>query len=326
MVGGSFGYGRLRRPQQSFNNVTTFFFSNFPDNYGEYDMVKVFQRWARVKEVFISRRMNRWGRRYGFVRLFNVANVRGLEREMDQAWVGNMKLYVNIPRYRRSELVHTEVPLRGKGVQSERSNMEERNGHRFKLREGNKKEEGRHYKGKERKEWREVNKNQSYADVVEKGPLNVWKGPIFETKQQTLPWLNNSAVGFFSGDLSYNQVCEEFILGGMNMVKVRYLGDNMALITPNQGARVEDIIRTNKQWFESVFEAVEPWTDAHVARHKIIWVRCYGLPISLWNKDCFSKVVGEVASLVEVDKATEIGRTWSMPDFRFVFPNRVVRN
>jgi len=68
---------------------------------------------------------------------------------------------------------------------------------------------------------------------------------------------------------------------------------------------MKDIIRINKKWFESVFEVIESWSDAHVASHKIIWVRCYGLPISLWSMDCFSKVVGEVASLVDVDKATE---------------------
>jgi len=42
-----------------------------------------------------------------------------------------------------------------------------------------------------------------------------------------------------------------------------------------------------------------------IVGHKTIWARCTSLPISLWNKDCFAKVVGEVASLVSVDKATE---------------------
>jgi len=119
--------------------------------------------------------------------------------------------------------------------------------------------------------------------------------------------MKNSVVGFFSVEMSFNQVCEEFILGGLNMVKVRYLGDNMALLTPNQGDKMEDIIRLNKQWFKSVFEVIEPWSEEHIAGHKIIWVRCYGLPMSLWNMDCFSKMVGEVASLVDIDRATE---TW----------------
>ncbi|XP_068503621.1 uncharacterized protein [Phaseolus vulgaris] len=98
------GYqGRARYPQRPSNNHTTFFFSNFPYDYGEYDMIKIFQRWARVKEVFISRRLNRWGRRFGFVRFFDVANVSRLEKELDQIYLGKMKLNVNIPRYRRTD-------------------------------------------------------------------------------------------------------------------------------------------------------------------------------------------------------------------------------
>jgi len=40
---------------------------------------------------------------------------------------------------------------------------------------------------------------------------------------------------------------------------------------------------------------VEPWSENHVAGHKMVWVRYYGLPFSLWNEDCFAKVVGEIS-------------------------------
>ena len=87
------------------NSFTTFFFSNFPDSHVEYEMLKFFQKWARVKEVFISRRRNRWGSRFGFVRFFGIENVVSLERELDSSYVGKMKLYVNLPRYRRDGFV-----------------------------------------------------------------------------------------------------------------------------------------------------------------------------------------------------------------------------
>lgn len=44
-------------------------------------MYKIFQRWERVKEVFISRRLNKWERIFGFVRFFEVENVGCLEKE-----------------------------------------------------------------------------------------------------------------------------------------------------------------------------------------------------------------------------------------------------
>ncbi|KAK7364555.1 hypothetical protein VNO80_13292 [Phaseolus coccineus] len=40
---------------------TMFFFSNFPYAYGYREMFKLFQKWGRVFEVFIAKRLNAWG-------------------------------------------------------------------------------------------------------------------------------------------------------------------------------------------------------------------------------------------------------------------------
>jgi len=58
-------------------------------------MVRIFKRWTRVKKVFISRRLNKWERRFGFVRFFEVRNVGRLEKDLDQIYIGNKKLHVS---------------------------------------------------------------------------------------------------------------------------------------------------------------------------------------------------------------------------------------
>jgi len=97
-------------------------------------------------------------------------------------------------------------------------------------------------------------------------------------------------------------VVEDIVKGGMSMVKARNMGNNLVLLTPKNEEQMEDIIKLNNEWFQSVFEEVESWSEACVAI--LVWARCYGLPILLWFKDCLSKVVGEVASLVAIDEAT----------------------
>jgi len=71
------------------------------------------------------------------------------------------------------------------------------------------------------------------------------------------------------------------------MVRVRSLGDNLALLTPREGVNMKELIDLNKAWFESVFQKIEPWTEESVAEHRVVWVRSYGLPLPLWTKDCF---------------------------------------
>ncbi|XP_068475216.1 uncharacterized protein [Phaseolus vulgaris] len=290
------GSGTDQIPNKPRNDFTTFFFSNFPNGFGEMDMRKVFQRWARVKEVFISRRLNKWGRRFGFVRFFDVGNVGRLEKELDQIFIGSKKLHVNVPRYRRFELQASRTTRRGE----KNPNLVSQGGPwRRSL-------EGPVVRGRvvTKETWVEKKGKKSYAEIVKEGPQQKWKGPVITTQKQTLPWMECSAIGQFNAELDFEQLGDEFLKGGMSMIKIRYLGDKLALLTPREGENLESLIKLNKEWFESVFDSIDPWSENHVAGHKIVWVRCYGVPITLWNKDCFSKVVGEMASLVSIDKAT----------------------
>ena len=276
------------------NDFTTFFFANIPNGYGEVDMFKIFRRWARVKEVFISRRLNKWGRRFGFVRFFEVRNVGRLGRDLDQIYIGNKKLHVNIPRYRRSEEEPKRVVTENRGKQ-----MEKTSNPRWLQ------EKGRgHTNHKSKEVWQVKPGRKSYADVVKDDSQKKWNGPIINTEQQVAPWMEISMVGQFREELDFEQLSDEFVKGGMSMVRLRYMGDNLVLLTPRENINMEELFNLNREWFESVFLNLEPWTAEHVADCKVIWVRCYGLPLILWNRDCFSKLVGEVATLVAVHDST----------------------
>ena len=142
---------------------------------------------------------------------------------------------------------------------------------------------------------------KSYADFAKDDSQSSWKGPIIKTEQQVAPWMVTSVIGQFREEMDFEQLSDLFVKGGMSMVRIRYMGDNLVLLTSREGVNMEELVNLNKEWFKSVFLNIEPWTAEHVASHKVVWVRCYGLPLTFWNKDCFAKVVGEVATLVSLD-------------------------
>lgn len=143
----------------------------------------------------------------------------------------------------------------------------------------------------------------SFADAIKGHARWDWKGPTLKTQVHTLPWMERNVVGQYNADLDFKQLGEEFVRGGMNMVIVRSMGDNLALLTPREGENMKELIKLNREWFDSIFVSIDPWKKSRVASHKAVWVRCYGLPISLWNEDCFARVVGEVTTLISIDKA-----------------------
>jgi len=96
-----------------------------------------------------------------------------------------MKLYVNLPKYRRNENAYHGVAPRVDGKGSNQYNYAQG---RLKN-----KEVWREVKGKDAR--RNLNSKHSYADAVKNVSQEQWKGPIIETTVKVLPWMDNSAVG-----------------------------------------------------------------------------------------------------------------------------------
>jgi len=234
-------------------------------------MIKVFQKRTRVKDVFISRRLNKWGKRFGFVRFFDVRDERSLERDLDQIYIGSRKLYVNIPKYRRHQYgpkkeerrVPWELP-RERQVTARKSVTKED-------------ETVRKHGGKEI--WVEKSGKRTYAEAVSGEYQDGWKGVAFKTQHLSLPWMKRSVVGTLDDGMDFGMLGEELVKGGMSMIRARSLGDNLVLITPREWEVMEVIMKNNKEWFDAMFTDVKPWSLDIGGSHKSVWVKCYGVPL-----------------------------------------------
>jgi len=124
-----------------------------------------------------------------------------------------------------------------------------------------------------------------------------------------------SFVGKLGDDMDFDKLGEEIVKGVMSMVRARFLGDNLVLLTPREGDAMEDILKLSKGWFDSVFTSVCPWSFNSSASHRIVWVRCYGLPLPTWNRECFTKVIGELSRATTVVSIDEATLTWEVLEY-----------
>ena len=77
-------------------DVTTFYFSRFPEGIKEKDLWQIFQKWGKVWEVFIPKSKNKKGHRLGFVKFKGVVDEQRLKRQLDNnIFIGGMKMFVN---------------------------------------------------------------------------------------------------------------------------------------------------------------------------------------------------------------------------------------
>jgi len=273
---------------------TTFFFSHFPLAYGEYDLWKIFARWGRVIDVFISQRLNRWGQRFGFVRFLGVNDSRKLESQLDNIRIGNWKLHVNLPKYRRHERIIS-------------------NGRSWKEYQGDKSEHNQGLKGKQEvkkvhKVWKRKTKYQTYAQVVKGVNMgreddDQWKGIEIRVAEEK-EWLEKSFVGRLQNMDDLEKLKESFMLNGMGFIHIRYLGDNAVLLTWESKEDALSLIEANKAWLETVFESIVHWENHKVVGNNIRWARIWGVPISLWSRECFEKIIATMGTVVDVDMKT----------------------
>jgi len=97
---------------------------------------------------------------------------------------------------------------------------------------------------------------------------------------------------------------ESFILGGFNLVRVKFLGGMYALLSFEEEGQIKRIIIDNKEWFEGIFESIVPWDDSFAVSEKIASFRCRGILLTLWSNQCSKRIGALIGTLVEVDEGT----------------------
>ena len=88
---------------------------------------------------------------------------------------------------------------------------------------------------------------------------------------------------------------------GCGAIRVRYMGDNMVLLSGNN---VSEMVEENKEWLSKFFIAIEPWSPDLMPGKRLVWLRCLGIPINIWNKEGIGKVAARFGEVVMVAESS----------------------
>ncbi|CAJ2637956.1 unnamed protein product [Trifolium pratense] len=83
--------------------LTTYFFTDFPDNVRAKTCFNAFLSYGDIVEVVIPAKRDKGGRRFRFAWFDRVADPRKLEIDMDNILIGRVKISVNLSRFHRPE-------------------------------------------------------------------------------------------------------------------------------------------------------------------------------------------------------------------------------
>jgi RNA recognition motif-containing protein len=89
-------HGYLHRVDQA---SISFFVTNFPTEVASENLWETFARFGRVGDVYIPNKVDKWGRRFGFVKFMEVRDEEALNRRLQEVWFNTFKLRVNRSRF-----------------------------------------------------------------------------------------------------------------------------------------------------------------------------------------------------------------------------------
>ncbi|KAJ6999423.1 hypothetical protein NC653_010198 [Populus alba x Populus x berolinensis] len=171
----------------------TFYFECFPSWLTFTELRKEFQRYGIITELFVSKRLNKSGKRFGFLSLSDPEA--DITEKLNKIWFSSYKLRVNIAKYQRQVVKQrtTHVPT----FSSIKVPIKQRDG-------------------------------RSYKEVVNEKPV---RNVTYQTSEEDREWLRRSLVGLISNGTDYAKIKNKMLMTLHNMEGFRFLGASKAILT-----------------------------------------------------------------------------------------------
>ncbi|XP_057425893.1 uncharacterized protein LOC130719283 [Lotus japonicus] len=261
----------------------------------------IFQRYGRVWEVVIPPRRNKQGYRFDFVRFMNVQEPLRLERELDMILIGSTKLHANLPKYSND---------RARQRRQDAGSFRQPDPRKVAKPGGNKpagSRTGRTFAqvvaGRDNPEKNETVEKveSSLRDGLKETVVEKWNGPDIP---QVKTWLKNSLVGVIRNVVQIPSLQDAFILEGYNTIQVRYLGDELVLLTGPEDMNLETALAESEAWVNELFEVVYTRFPAVALDHRVTWLRCSGFSLHMWTPACLEYLVLPIGKMTLIDNAT----------------------
>jgi hypothetical protein len=207
----------------------------------------LFARFGRVGKVYIPTKLDKQGRRFGFVKYRDVKDAREQLDRISAIWVGSFKLRVNLPRFAKGEQRRDEqqpkkggredIPESSKGVGSWVEKGKTFRAALVDIPKGN----------REDMATEEVVVGSKTTSEV------VWE---VEEDVEAVAKLKGSMVGFLSEFREHHVIQQNFIMDGYSNFKITPLGHLKVLLSSTVEGEVQEVV-SSVGWWSTWFDRFE---------------------------------------------------------------------
>ncbi|KAK2376927.1 zinc finger CCCH domain-containing protein [Trifolium repens] len=306
-----YGNGRI----DGKTRLTSFYFTNFPDEVTLQELRYRFTRIGEVVDIFIPGKKNKLGKYFGFVRFKGITEIKFVEEKMKEIWYGTYKLWANAARFAKDGGVHNEY------------------GGKKPISDGRIKESAKKLKRKNEAPERKRNigwdrtraGNLSYADAAgrqigkngegqrssdsnniqkKQEEKREWRGLSFETVEEDRVWARKGLIGMVNHVDEVPLLQQKILDVGITTVKIIPMGGRKVYIQPLEDEDLWDLIKDAEEFFNHWFVKIKEWSPKEIASDRTIWMRLYGVPVHAWRENFFKKILESTGEVITPDEDT----------------------
>ncbi|KAK9049452.1 hypothetical protein SSX86_031579 [Deinandra increscens subsp. villosa] len=268
------------------NGGVKFFVSNLPQGCSSADLSRVLKGYGDVKGTYIARKLDRLGKRFGFVTFNTGRNMNDLADDLKDAWIGSYKLYIvpamfvdgkEIPR----NVVKTWQPVKEKEIQQEDKakdrvdepvamdvNVENRRTFKDTL----------------------LNKEAPVRDVVE---INVDQSIVAFGD-----WFDRAVIIHLKSLEALTTLRVWLKNLGVVEVEIKYVGGLCAMLVFDNSDMKKAFTSRKEEWGGYVV-LLEEWYGQTFQVPRIAWIKIRGVPLSIACSKVFDEVAAKFGSVVQ---------------------------
>jgi hypothetical protein len=254
----------------------------------------------KIGEGCIPAKRDKFGRRFAFARFVEVLNAQSLLKKIEEIWFDTYKLRANVSRFTKEEddsgatvkqnghlqQQHGEV---NKGVSESNAGLRKDVSFMEILGVGGKKGKAEQH-GKKKK-------TQNHEDYLA-GVLEIDSVP------ENVENLKQCYVGtLWDAKLAANAQMM-ISMEGYQHLKATMLGMDKILLSSSMEDGVTKAYEGDKQWWESKFSDIKPWSPIQKSVGRLIWTRIFGAPPHAWGWEWFHRIVQSFGKLIQLDSQT----------------------
>ena len=91
---------------------------------------------------------------------------------------------------------------------------------------------------------------------------------------------------------------------GLTKCNVSHMGGNMVLISFEDAQGKQEFLDNGGDWVRRWFDMVKSWEEEDVGESRVVWLKCTGIPLHLWNQRFFTSIGNLKGTYMDLDEMT----------------------